>query len=379
MAILDNEQTIPMILKDKGYTTAGIHSNPYISRRFGYGKGYDLFVDNSEIMIKESIPEWMRNLFRHIRRLVSPYPYLPASKVNEIALGFLENVKEPFFLWLHYMDTHGPHLDYDKNPFIQKLSSEITWRKCVHRASQLSQKQHELILKAYDSEVAYTIEQVRKLIEGIRTSGLLENTYLVLTADHGEELGEHGYHSHPRRLFDTLIHVPLMIFGPGLPKKKTIDDVVELTSIFPTLCDLVGVENTFNVDGFSLLPLLNGNGEYQKNYAISEASFSVEPKRRGIRKDNWKYFYEDDYPKDYLSVQLNRQYSPHNGECLFDLETDNNEQINIAREHPALCRELKEKIEEILSRDSGSIEKLPQDNLVEDKEITRRLKSLGYL
>jgi arylsulfatase A-like enzyme len=148
---------------------------------------------------------------------------------DAVAAQFLGSTKPPFFYWAHFKQPHAP---YEKNPAHDFGDSD---------------------LDRYDGEVRAADESVRRVVESLRARNLLDSTVVIVTADHGEEFGEHGGHFHARKLYRELLHVPLIIRVPGLPARR-IAEPVELVDIVPTLADLIGFELPPGVqDGQSLL------------------------------------------------------------------------------------------------------------------------------
>ena len=123
------------------------------------------------------------------------------------------------------------------------------------------------------------------MINLLKEQNLMKNTYIIITSDHGEEFKDHGSFGHNHTLYNELVHVPLIIQGPGIPKKTRIADKVRLIDIFPTIFDLLGVHNkisSFNIDGISLMPLINNSGE--QNYL---PCLSKDWNKFSIRTDKW--------------------------------------------------------------------------------------------
>jgi arylsulfatase A-like enzyme len=173
------------------------------------------------------------------------------------ALAWLrERAHEPFFLWVHYFDPHHP---YEPPPGYERPRSEpapVTGKQLPDELETFDAL--ATALRGYRGEVAYADAQVGRLVDGLRALGILDATAVVLTADHGEGLGDHGELQHGRTLFEELVRVPLVIRAPGLPAGARVDGPVQLEDLAPTLLELLGLEVPGGLDGRSLLPWLRG-------------------------------------------------------------------------------------------------------------------------
>jgi len=140
---------------------------------------------------------------------------------------------DPFFLLVHYYDPHGAYIPHERFYFGDRLED------------------------LYDSEVAYTDHFLGKLLSLLEENGFLEDTIVVIHADHGDSFGEHGNVAHGGSLFDEVVHVPLIMYVPGMTPRR-IDDPVGLIDVMPTLLDLLGVPDPGRLQGRTLRGLLEG-------------------------------------------------------------------------------------------------------------------------
>ncbi|MDH7602841.1 MAG: sulfatase-like hydrolase/transferase [Armatimonadota bacterium] len=145
-------------------------------------------------------------------------------------------------------------------------------------------------LAAYYACVNYLDDCIGELLSALERSGLLENTYVIYTSDHGEMAGEHGMWS-KRSYYDGSSRVPLVICGPGIPAGRVVTTPVELLDLFPTFCDWAGIPSPEGLDGESLTPLLSGDAESRKKrWARSEILIPNERiEFRMARDERWKY------------------------------------------------------------------------------------------
>ncbi len=232
----DNEIYVSALFNKAGYRTIMISGSPWTTR---HSRLWDTFDD---------------------ARLVEPekdkaYPEL--ETLNDHVRDALDNTDDQlFFLYLHAMDTHRPHYRNQLHP---------TWfpggdtRKPPEPPFDNTDRQW--LRAEYDCSVTYSDKHLADLFDCLEKRGLRDNTVILLTADHGELLGEDGHSlNHPSYgHVDELYHVPLIMAGPGLPKGKRIDLFTESVDISPTLCQLAGIQHTAETDGTSLVPYLRDN------------------------------------------------------------------------------------------------------------------------
>jgi arylsulfatase A-like enzyme len=330
--------TLAQVLKQHGYHTGAFVSNPWLSSYYGYHNGFDV--------LEYSIPESrMEVLYKPLSRLcgrsVKPPP-APAHELNKKAITWLHDNRGNFFLWLHYMDVHGP---YGLIPTIISLSRRLP-RMMVHQASGHSthraRQSNNLLtllidninrrIDLYDAQLRYVDKMLSSLLHTLTELDILRNTFIVVTADHGQEFMEHGRCGHAFGLYDELIHVPLIIIGPGLPS-QVISRQVSLLDLAPTILDIVGIEKPKTFLGDSLLGLMRGTEiKGGKLGAISETDVPpgrsrlwesqkrMNANRRVIsfRTSKWKYIYTEGGQDELYCLETD----PGERENLIDAELE---------------------------------------------------------
>lgn len=212
--------TLAEVLREHGYATAAFVATYVLNHRFGISQGFDTYDDER----RSSEPG-------------SEERFLPrrADYQTDMAIEWMTRHLDtrsppPFFMWVHYFDPHLPH-----DP-----PGEYGERFADH---------------PYDGEIAYADFHLRRLLDFLEANQLLDSTLIVLTADHGEGLYEHLEKDHSRLIYDTTVHVPLIINCPQLHDEPCrIDDItVGLIDIMPTVLSLLGVDAGLTFDGFNLL------------------------------------------------------------------------------------------------------------------------------
>jgi tetratricopeptide (TPR) repeat protein len=187
------------ILKQNGYHTAAIVSAAPLSSTFGLNRGFDVYHDEF------------------------PGAERKANVTTDLALQEIKSFTSPFFLWVHYFD---PHTEYEPPEQFRKKFPDAP----------------------YDGEIGFVDEQISRLLQGIGSDSIT-----IITADHGESLGEHKESTHAVFVYNATLHVPLMIRAPGL-KPEIRNDPVSISDIAPTILQLAGVQSAKNsFDGISLL------------------------------------------------------------------------------------------------------------------------------
>lgn len=252
--ILGFNPTLASVLKEAGYRTAAIVDNGNLASEYGYHKGFDTYRET-----------WKE------KALLTEMDKTRA--ITEGGIAFLREAKpdRPFFLWLHYVNPHAPYAPpppYDKAfldararmgpalPVVNGYHDGIPKQWAVAGESQLG-----YYIAQYDGEIATVDQEVGKVLDGLQASGLVERTVVMLTSDHGESLGEHGYYfDHGEDLFDPSLRIPLLLAVPGVPPGVRSPVLASTLDLVPTLLDAVKVSYPPDLAGASLLAVLPGGG-----------------------------------------------------------------------------------------------------------------------
>jgi cytochrome c-type biogenesis protein CcmH/NrfG len=279
-----------------------------LDRRFGLDKGFDSYGDDMPVG-----PDGR------------PANERPASSVVDEAVGWIaRNRGHRFFLWVHFFEPHSPYgRPGDRRP----------------------------VGKRYDDEVAEVDRQVGRLTAALGDD--LQSTLVILTADHGEAFGEHGEIGHSIFVYDTTLHVPLILVSPGIEPSR-VDDPAALVDVVPTAAKLLGVE-LFENDGVDLSPSLRGERLPSRHlYAESFApllDFGWSP-LRAMRADGTKY------------IAAPRPE-------LYNVNDDPGETQNLIERQATRASELSKRVDEISPPTLG-----PGASV--DSTALGRLQALGY-
>jgi len=356
-----NRKTIAEVLKKRGYRTAGFNDNGFLSPYFGFDRGFDYFNCLSVQQKKTQIGKLL-DKFRKVVGDIAQMTFgsdcnMNGKTVTKLVLDWLkENYKYDFFLWIHYMDVHGPH--YAPRSYYTKIGvkppSLIELYKLnrklgnnpseLYKKGEISNKDIELLKNTYDAEIRYVDDCVSKLFNTLDSLGIKKKTTLIIAGDHGEEFFEHGgYHSN-LNLYDEMIRIPLIIYGPNVPKKR-VNTQVRQIDIAPTILKILNEDCEIDFLGKDLID--NAGSKY----VITEAAYySISGDRSGkivdidfslrktsiraeINGQKWKYIY----------------CMKHKVEEFYNLTKDPLERNNLIKSKKnTIAKEILEELENIL-------------------------------
>ncbi|WP_277541087.1 sulfatase [Haloarcula laminariae] len=253
--------TIPERFSELGYRTACLSRNSYVSSATGLDRGFDRFQWLSSSTIRSVGPrtllKYLLNIRRHSAGLTldtakHASPYL----MNETAKGWLDDFAadgDPFFFYLHYNEPHRPY--YPPLSYLDKYADDLSMsaeeaaafaldvhynmEEYVANGCEFTDDEWDALVAMYDAETAYTDMMVGKLVEYVRSLPL-DDTVVVVTADHGELFGEYGLLSHRYVLHDAVTHVPMVIDGLETDLAAGSDDIVQHADVMATLLAMAG-------------------------------------------------------------------------------------------------------------------------------------------
>ncbi|MEM7201462.1 MAG: sulfatase [Planctomycetota bacterium] len=257
--------TLAEVLSANGYATAGFVGNLfYCGAENGLDRGFSRYDD---YLLKWGTLLTTPSLgFQLFGRLVAGPAFVvlrnSAAEINARCLDWIdrrEDPERPFFAFLNYFDAHAMYLPPagyetkygapDRELMMRFHSRGWTW-------SAWDTDQQQAFVDAYDACLRYVDDELAKLLDGLRDRGLLDNTLVIVTSDHGELFGEHNMKEHATSLYLPLLHVPLILWWPGkVPAGRRVDAEVSLVDVPATLLDLVALARPEGMPGTSLQPL----------------------------------------------------------------------------------------------------------------------------
>lgn len=339
--------TVSSVLNENGYATSAFLTNFCVAGDYGFSESFCRRLDD--------------------------------ERITSDAIGWLEAHKdEKFFLWLHYFAPHKPYQppgEYDvftgeDYGGVYNGSNEQNDHVFKNRVN-LSLKDLDQVVSLYDGEILYADSQAKKVYEALGEMGLLDDTIVVVTSDHGEDLYQHNhYFYHQCSVYDSSLRIPLIIRLPGGRRGgERAGGIAENIDLAPTLLDLLGVAEPPSFEGESLTPLMSSeNAASEFSFALSEWEENIS----SIRTGEWRYIYN---PGNISTLCApNRTSYPVEFEELYNHATDPNETTNVAEEFPEIAFALRERLLRLYPPRPGL-----RDALAADNETLRRLEELGYL
>jgi arylsulfatase A-like enzyme len=263
-------------LAEADRATGAFQCNPFLSTHFNYDVGYNEFTDYQNPLmgiatkifprgIEINNPKLRRvddvlhltDAIKKSYQLVKgkPRPYVSAEVVSDDTIEWLDKTGQSFFCWTHYMDVHHPCFPpeeyrerYDITDVTQTDVSD--WYSALLRDPEtLSEKEIHNLETLYKAAIEYTFDQIDRIITHLKDTGRYEDTLIILTSDHGELFGEYGQYGKPERMYDELLHVPLVVANGPQHLEDAKDDLVSLLDIPPLIHDALGVEIPEAYDG----------------------------------------------------------------------------------------------------------------------------------
>lgn len=385
-----NYRSMPEILKSAGYYTVGISHNPWVSSVTALDRGFDefWFWDRANVLrlagLKATVGKALaRKLFNS-----------DLCIENVLAKKFIrQNKKRPFFLYLHYGDVHHPYDPPEAilKPFLDADLSLQDVRRTNKDAHHFLKKDPgaipdrtiRILQNLYDGVLAYEDRQIQNLVEFIAAKKLLNDTLIIITADHGDNIGEKGLFSHKFILNEPLIHVPLILHLPGyFSGGVKSEKLVQTTDILPTLLQMI------NCDDSEIWPELQGYSlanfcQEDREFAISERIFSAMSKSAKIYvKRQFPLADLASFRHHIVALRARTQkyiWSSLGYHELYDLAADPGETENLITRRSDLARVYEDKLA-TWRRSFPAFETMSDDKLDGfDANMIKQLKSLGYV
>lgn len=385
----DRFSTLAEALRSEGYQTCGFCANAWLDRPFGFSRGFDTY------RLRSPLTEAVWRMGRAGRLAAKGFEKLYWSRGGRTSRSTIRWIRKwfsnvriperPYFLFALFSDPHLPHsVHAGARRFLgpdAKKASRILQdpHRFIVNGRAMTESEHDLLSRRYDSQIACMDERIGELLDLLAHTSSFENTLIIVTADHGENLGDHGLMAHQYCLYETLIHVPLIIHFPSRRNLRSVSvpGLVQTHEIFATVLDAAGVDRRSlpnESTGRVLLPETVSMEPIP--FAVSE---ELSPNLRRIRRV---------FP-NFVCTRLDRQlralrterykfiWASDGSNELYDLEKDPGETRNLWALQPERARSMETQLEAWVA----SIQPYegPPSEVQYDKIVAERLKGFGYL
>lgn len=313
--------TFAEMLKKNGYRTVAVSGNPLLSVKSGFAQGFDSFNEKCFDAIYYRGGECMTD----------------QGIADSSGAG-------PEFLFLQYFDPHAP---YNAPP--PEFGMYRGWPGNQPDPGPVLR----FIINRYDEEIRYEDREVGRLLDHLKSTGWLDNAVIIITADHGEELGEHGRVSHGYTIYDEVTHVPLIILGPGIVSNRRVPGLTSSIDIFPTILAAARITPPGGTQGNNLLD----NPTPTRPYIFADVL-----EQTALRTPQWKFIGDTTTRK----------------EMLFDIQSDPHELRDVATLHPELRAQFHKQLIEVIADIGKTRSPRPHARSLE-VQMHRRLRALGYI
>jgi arylsulfatase A-like enzyme len=275
--------------------------------------------------------------------------------LNDVAIPELKRLarkRQPFLLFLRHMDPHSPYLPPEpferifyggnekdkKNHSIQPVMAFKPF--CDYFASWFPPglQDIEYVSAQYDGEVAYMDAAIANIFAALETQGVMDETLVVITSDHGETLNDHDCYFDHHGLYDVTLHVPMIIRYPGkVPANHRVSGYSWHPDIVPTVLELAGIPSEIKFDGASLMPMAHGAvPSHRGEFYLTECTWM---RKHGWRTPQWKLI---------EALEPDFHYKPPLE--LYNLIEDPHENHNLVEQEPATAAYLKERMYAYVAR-----------------------------
>jgi arylsulfatase A-like enzyme len=271
----ENITTLTEILYEEGYNTAGFVGAFPVSSKLNFSQGFIVFDDYFSPLISLSRLSLLK-ILNHLKFISTKgIVQRRAEDVSDSFLKWFENQNNrPFFVWLHYFDPHTPYDPPDE-----------------YRPEKDIQDEHSLMKELYAGEIDYVDREIGRVFQTLTDNMLLDDTVILIIADHGESLGEHDYfYDHGYYLYQPSAKIPFIIYSPTLTSFAgvKIEEEVSTIDVAPTILDLLEFKPKPEMEGESLLPVISGREHTQYIYM---ETYDEERELKGIISEDRKLVY----------------------------------------------------------------------------------------
>jgi len=368
-----SRQTVAEQFKEAGYETGGLFAGPWLHPVFGFHQGFDTYRDCTSYSHKTREVLESRMSVAEIGPLAHR-DVTNSTVLREAAAWLDERHARPFFLFVHLWDVHFDYLPpdpYDRmfNPHYKGAVDGHVNIGMWHRRGDWTDADYKQFEALYDGEIRWTDATLGTLIDALRVRGMLDNTVIAVTADHGEAFFDHGIHGHGHSVHEEEIRIPLLIrFPPAVKAGTLVRRPVHLIDVAPTLLSLAGVPPLPDAMGRDLTPLVRSpEAPWPDTPLVSELHVSnIDDPQLALRTSTWKMIF----------------HRKTNAFEIYDLARDPHEQQPLPeKRYPLAPGELHACYRDTMKKMEEAARRLPRPSKRPDipARTKTQLRSLGYL
>ena len=379
------DESIPTMaqrLAQVGYQTVAFSTNAWVGPHFGLDRGFEDFYALWRIfpsMGKAPFPWWEKAL----RKGLLERSDKGARKLNKYVRTWWRQRRDPdrpFFLFGLYLDAHLPYrppkgyAERLLSPEALKRAKSANQDAWAYMAGEVDMTPEDFggLRALYDAEIAYVDDMLAEMLAFLEDQGALQNTLIVITADHGENIGEHGLMDHQYCVCETLAHVPLIIHYPQVFTPGDDATPVQHTDLLPTFLALAGAPPDPTLSGRSLVQSSSDSDQIIQYTAPHRHRFA----RRHPHFDPASKGFDRTY--DALVQGEYKLIRSHRGDLwLHHLPTDPGEEVNLAPQQPQRVQAMSEALDAWLAQHPPLAGQAPPPEL--DEDLQKHLRGLGYL
>lgn len=349
-------KTLAQAFKEKGYKSAGYVSHELINQKTDFKRGFDTY---RMVDIKGDVHDAISS------------PQVSDGGISWMDSHIKEHSSTPFFLFLHYFDPHynyRHHPEYDRTSWYKgPLYSNMHFSEVRSSASKLTADDIRYLAGLHAEEIAFTDSHIARVFEFIKNTPSLQNTTVIVTADHGEEFHEHGGIGHGVTLYDEVIHVPLLVWSPSKQVGKVVTRWVSTMDIAPTILGTIPQSETQDIQGYPLFEFSSDTKAIAPESRHLSVHVAHRARLQALLQSPFKFITKTD----------------GGAEEFYDLLSDATEKENLITTHTKAqnFREQQKGLEHLLKNpDTATWQKLTsEEDSSFDAEEAEKLKSLGYL
>lgn len=381
--------TLAEVMQRAGYRTAMFGTGGWVSRTFGFDRGFDCF--QTEVRGYDILRPWFptttraEKIVRRLeRRLAADTQGKMTKRLSHKARRWInEHSDAPWFATIHFADPHWPYFRHRGfTPTRPGRPSPWVFGMDAHKVmtGEIDDLDYyrDMLTDYYDGEIAFLDHAIGQLLDQLAEDGLLHDTLIIITSDHGEHLGEHNLTGHGNSMYDPLIHVPLIMHHPDYASGgQRVSTLVQTTELFTTLLDMVGLSPDDVPNDVRGRPLWPAHvAEHPLPFTISEDpapnvrrlarvapdfdATALSQPLRAIRTEREKFIWRGDGAHEY-----------------YDLAHDPHETTNRIADQPEQAARLQTMLDAWLDTITTADITILEQQL--DEDLVAQLKSLGYL